>query len=275
MEILPTDPKDWHHAVRKRGLTGKTVHSAVLASASQFEYDQFLLLRVLWTDRKMKELNSALGLSEAEINQAASLLREIKSWSTYHGSFASRSGIPEGTFAIARYYQLEVTRTQEEADPTSFYTPIVNRTRSRTQRSVANQMADLQLQTPTRNRANEPPMTPKASRFDVRDKDDSDESEPSPFQPVSPISPASANVLYPPTKDEQIVNTALIVFLNALTMHCRLSSSWTLHRKSFTAIFQGAQFEARIDGYLQDHRGNPRALVEVKPILRSRKLAAI
>lgn len=83
------------------------------------------------------------------------------------------------------------------------------------------------------------------------------------------------NILYPPTKDEQIVNTALIVFLNALTLHFSLSSKWTLHRRAFTAEFETAQFEARTDGYLDDYRGKPSVLIEVKPVVRSRKLSLI
>ncbi|CAG8891060.1 unnamed protein product [Penicillium egyptiacum] len=64
-------------------------------------------------------------------------------------------------------------------------------------------------------------------------------------------------ILYPPTKDEQIVNTALIVFLNALTIHFSLSLDWTLHRKSFTAAFKDTVFQARMDGYLDDSHGTP------------------
>lgn len=74
----------------------------------------------------------------------------------------------------------------------------------------------------------------------------------------------------PPTKDEQIVNTALIVFFNALTTHFDFYSNWTLHRKPFIATFENAQFEARTDGYLDSPGGKTRAIIEVKPVLRSR-----
>lgn len=84
-----------------------------------------------------------------------------------------------------------------------------------------------------------------------------------------------ANILYPPTKDEQIVNTALVVFPNALTIHFSLSLDWTLHRKSFNAVFEDAEFQARTDGYLSDSYGTPSVLLEVKPFRRTKKLDLI
>ncbi|PYI16906.1 hypothetical protein BO99DRAFT_339058, partial [Aspergillus violaceofuscus CBS 115571] len=103
----------------------------------------------------------------------------------------------------------------------------------------------------------------------------SSEEEPSPYQPYSPVPSELINVLYPPTKDEQIVNTALIVFLNALTIHTELTSTWTLHRRAFTAKFREAQFEARTDGYLHDREGKPSVIIDVKPVSRSGNPAVI
>ncbi|KAF7134019.1 hypothetical protein CNMCM5793_005599 [Aspergillus hiratsukae] len=42
------DVPTWEDAMAEVGLTGQTVHGAELASASEIEYKQFLLLRVLW-----------------------------------------------------------------------------------------------------------------------------------------------------------------------------------------------------------------------------------
>ncbi|KAJ5972381.1 uncharacterized protein N7479_002299 [Penicillium vulpinum] len=96
----------------------------------------------------------------------------------------------------------------------------------------------------------------------------------SPESSTDPSPPATGSrelekLLYPPTKDEKIVNTALIVFLNALTTHFDFYSNWTLHRKPFVAIFENAQFEARTDGYLDSPAGKTRVLIEVKPVKRS------
>lgn len=87
----------------------------------------------------------------------------------------------------------------------------------------------------------------------------------------SPIPEELESLIYPPTKDEQIVNTALLIFLNALTAHFPLANDWTLHRKIFVAQFKHASIEARTDGYLGDRSdGKVRALVEVKPAARKK-----
>ncbi|OGM44375.1 hypothetical protein ABOM_006834 [Aspergillus bombycis] len=78
--------------------------------------------------------------------------------------------------------------------------------------------------------------------------------------------------MFPPTKDEQIVNAALIIFLDALTIHFGdfMFCNWTIHRKGFIANFTKASFEARTDGYLDDGEENAYALIEVKPATRSK-----
>jgi hypothetical protein len=77
--------------------------------------------------------------------------------------------------------------------------------------------------------------------------------------------------MYRPTKDEQIVNTALMLLLNALTMSQGLRVSWTMHRIPLRAIFDPHSYEARTDGYLSDGKGNPHVLIEVKPMERNRR----
>jgi hypothetical protein len=80
--------------------------------------------------------------------------------------------------------------------------------------------------------------------------------------------------MYPPTKDEQIVNTALVVFINAITMHFDdlRHLGWSIHRKALIADFEEASFEARTDGYLHDNQENLHARIEVKPVVRVDKL---
>ncbi|OAT13104.1 hypothetical protein BDBG_08371 [Blastomyces gilchristii SLH14081] len=89
------------------------------------------------------------------------------------------------------------------------------------------------------------------------------------MSPTSPISSELANGLYPPVIDEQIINTALIIFLNAISIECDgVEAEWSLHRKSFKF---GQHFEAETDGHLSifDRKGSlSRAIVEVKRNLR-------
>jgi hypothetical protein len=139
---------------------------------------------------------------------------------TYCDSFGLSKGFAEGAFATTRYYQLEVIKAKEEADPTVFHTPITKRTRAQTQQQLTTKMANLHLQTATRKKPSAlsfdkiiAPATPK-DLFGLNDDEPS--PSPSPFKPISPIPPELENILYPPTKDEQIVNTALVIFLNPL-----------------------------------------------------------
>ncbi|KAL4806211.1 hypothetical protein BDV18DRAFT_139000 [Aspergillus unguis] len=82
--------------------------------------------------------------------------------------------------------------------------------------------------------------------------------------------------MYPQSEDEQIVNTALVIFLKALTLPFALNVDWTMHRKAFKAKFGAAEYEARTDGYLRcTATGEPRAIVEVKATLRSKKESEI
>ncbi|PIG88693.1 hypothetical protein AARAC_000462 [Aspergillus arachidicola] len=90
----------------------------------------------------------------------------------------------------------------------------------------------------------------------------------------SPIDQEAAHILYPPTKDEGIVNSTLLDFANALLAHHPLQNKWSLHPVPLTATFKKASFQARTDGYLQDRKtGKIRALVEVKPYMRDTSLA--
>ncbi|PYH91021.1 hypothetical protein BO71DRAFT_401708, partial [Aspergillus ellipticus CBS 707.79] len=92
-----------------------------------------------------------------------------------------------------------------------------------------------------------------------------------PPTPAAQVPEELQRLMFPPTKDEQIVNTALVVFLNALTIHFPLIKrcDWTVHRKAFVPQFEEAKFESRTDGYLDDGKGNPYALIDVKPIIRA------
>ncbi|KAE8155000.1 hypothetical protein BDV25DRAFT_146823 [Aspergillus avenaceus] len=123
-------------------------------------------------------------------------------------------------------------------------------------------MREAQLETPTKSTGNLPGFS------GVEDTPDAGDS---PFHSPGPVE--ITHLMYPQTKDEQIVNTALVDFLNALTMHFPQANDWTLHRKSFKAAFQHASFEARTDGYLEDDGSSDRvrALIEVKPMLREKK----
>ncbi|RAO68383.1 uncharacterized protein BHQ10_004395 [Talaromyces amestolkiae] len=267
-DTLPENPGEWHTLIARHGLEKSTIHTVDLASASKIGLDQFLLLRVLWKEhRGRKDLIKFLGLQHW-MREAQKELLGLQSWSKYCSSFGAGERIPEGTFAIVRHYQLEATKTDGTPTPTMFDTPIARRTRGQLFQQVQLKMRNTHLSTPTPKSTNVP------ENWSYLESDDED--EPTPYRVETPVPRELVNIMYPPTKDEQIVNTALIVLLNALTIHLdSFSSKWTLHRKAFIATFGDAAFEARTDGYLNDHRGKPSVIVEVKPVMRSAKLSAI
>lgn len=272
---LPQNSQEWSKRISK-DIKGKTIHDADLASASKFDLDQFLLLRVLWKRYDdPRKIHDMLDM-KSSVDRAVGLLHRYQSWSTYCDSFGSSSNIPEGTFAIARHYQLEVAKTQNKTNTLAFSTPVARRTRNQ---EAQGGKKDLYLETPTKIKGDLSSLSIKRKRvedtLDLEDSEDDEDDIRTPFKPTTPISQDLAAILYPPTKDEQIVNTALVVFLNALTIHSALSLDWTLHRKSFNAVFENAVFQARTDGYLGDSYGTPSVLIEVKPVRRSGKLELI
>ncbi|PWY83811.1 hypothetical protein BO94DRAFT_557653 [Aspergillus sclerotioniger CBS 115572] len=271
---LPGDVKTWEDEMAKMGLTGQTIHGAELASASKFEYKQFLLLQVIWVPRRLNYLPTMLPGFKDWITKAETMLKTYQSWGTYcQGLALSDAG--EGNFTIARHYQLQVANTRDDTDPLTLATPIAHRTRSR---ELARKFADMNLA--TSSRSNNISKTLDIEDTSLDDPFDISETSvpvtplpgtPSPFREITPAPKELENVLYLPTKDEQIVNCALITFLNALTIPFKLANNWTLHRKAFKAIFDDASFEARTDGYLDDRQGNAQAIIEVKPVTRSKK----
>lgn len=270
---LPRDVKAWERAITEMGLTGQTIHGAELASASKFEYKQFLLLQVLWVPRRAEDLPKMLPGFNEWILKAETLLKTYKSWDTYCQRFAL-SDAGEGNFTVARHYQLEVANTKDETNPLALATPIAHRTRSH---DLSRRFADMHLGTPSKS--NNISETLNIEEIGLDDPFDIPETPitgtPSPFREITPAPKELENVLYPPTKDEQIVNSAIVIFLNALTIPFKLRNNWTMHRKAFKAIFDDASFEARTDGYLDDRQGNAQAIIEVKPVTRSKKSTLI
>jgi len=82
---------------------------------------------------------------------------------------------------------------------------------------------------------------------------------------------------YPASDDEQTVNTALILFLKASTMHIVTSAEWTLHRKGSRVGSKNDNdekgYEARVDGYLRRRSDNEiLVILETKSSVRKKWL---
>lgn len=258
---LPSSPREWRDLVVRNDLTDSTIHTADLSSASTIEEDQYLLFRVLWKVRPIQQFDwKRFNLDKWE-GRANELLANYSSWKAYCDGLAVGT-VFESTFALAHYFQLQATNTSDETLVSNVViTPIAYRTRSKT--DIERQLHHMHLQTPTKSTGLLP---------DDSDSEELDDTE-SPPMSKSPSPEEIRNLMNRQTKDEQIVNTALVNFLSALTLHSGLPNHWTLHRKSFKACFTHASFEARTDGYLEDTKpdGKIRALIEVKAVAREKK----
>lgn len=83
---------------------------------------------------------------------------------------------------------------------------------------------------------------------------------------------ANSEIKIQPTKDEQLVNDALLLFLKALLVYQSIiRCQWESDRSPFyKAIFGDNSMTARTDGYLGAN-GKVFAIVEVKPNIRDRE----
>jgi hypothetical protein len=85
---------------------------------------------------------------------------------------------------------------------------------------------------------------------------------------LTPWSAIAAGELSP-TKDEQIVNTALLLFLSTTTIHHPdVKLDWSLERREFKF---GKLFKAKVGGVLLTRSDRAAAIAEVKPCIRETK----
>ncbi|OOF90468.1 hypothetical protein ASPCADRAFT_179013 [Aspergillus carbonarius ITEM 5010] len=258
---LPINPSKWVDAARLENVENKSIHNIDLNSASTIRLEQYLMLRVLQKSQLSSKLKLAdFGLGEWE-SRAADMLDNSLSWKAYLNSFSDELG--EGTFALPRFYQKQVVRIPHDTEfrPNVAISPIAHRTRGQLKR-IEEGVRKLTFETPTK-----PPTTPVL-------KPELEHDEITPETPPEKRSYGPQELLnlnFPRTKDEQIVNTALVDFLNAFTIHMDVHCHWTLYRKPFVADFGSASFEARTDGCLEDGGPKTFAIVEVKPMMRFRQ----
>lgn len=119
LATITVSSQEWSKRISKY-IKGKTIHDADLSSASKFDLDQFLLFRVLWKRYDdPRKVHNMLDMKDS-VDRTIELLLRCQSWFTYCDSFGPKSNIPEGTFTIARHYQLEVAKTQNKANALAF-----------------------------------------------------------------------------------------------------------------------------------------------------------
>jgi hypothetical protein len=271
---LPHTPGSWEAAMKK--ISGKVynVHELkILSSASKVDEEQFLSLRVLWkTPTKISPDPQMLGIA-SEQNNAVEFLKSLSCWKAYLADIKNKTSedlpaqhpFPDlGTFTLVRDSQLEASLVDGPDSFTAAFSPASKNTRAQhTKRPDPEESPTLGKGKGSAD------LVDQLSGLDL-DPELSPESSPEMIR-SSPISKQTESKLFPPTKDEQIVNTALILFLKAISIHKLRRPAWTIHRRTFKFDFASGKLEARTDGYLNLKAGGEnqvKAIVEVKARVR-------
>ena len=288
---LPTTPGKWRKQIAKAGLQGQSIFDlGAYNSGSDITHDQFLLLRVLWHKKDQHEFSENVldWIPNEKFKEAKQLLSGMGSWQKYLKSFnqtaaeLNQQTLPDlGTFSLVRDSQCEVERIDKDnSTESSKFTPIAQRVRDR--RALQNRLQDPSTPTPAQRFSYRIPkalmeLDDELNKLDLNDTPSLPESSVTIESDIlSPFSPAAA-ASFPPTKDEQIVNLALVLLLKAVTVHFVGRANWSIQRMAFHVADKGdKKFQARVDGVLL-HRYDNRvvAILEVKPFVRGKKEAAI
>ncbi|RSL50666.1 hypothetical protein CEP54_011824 [Fusarium duplospermum] len=283
--MLPPDVDSWRTTARDYGVDTDSVHSYRLPSASNASMQQFLLLRAYWPHRlDTKNFDPAYKagqwIRQEFIEKATKELNDDRntSWKTYLESFGRnfRSLDCQGTYALARYYQhlctLNKDRANKSSQPKVHFTPRQTRSMARAAAAAAEGSPSARQKEPRT-----PPQNDLANAMDdllLEPNKDDPFSTPLSFM-ASPSDDADDEEVCKAIEDEQIVNTALVSFLNALTLHSSAQGEWSLYRMPFVVrSADGSKvFEARVDGILRDSSSGTGAIIEVKPMARYNEVA--
>jgi len=281
-ETLPRNPAQWNRRAMSEKVGRFLFDFDEFQSGSNVTYNQFLHLRAIWIERKAdilaEDTTRRIWLRDEYYTRARQLLASWMDWRVYLNSFQ----VPEnnlhtlfaanGAFWLVRNYQLKADKGPENSGMTP---KVWMRSPIRT-RGFLNRVRELNS-TPSgrpRSQTNERDShkTPLAQLKSLFFFDDG-----SPFgttrtdipESVSPITKDRRGE-YPPTKDEQIVNRALVYFLEAVTMRHVENADWDIERMAFKlADKKDKGYEARVDGLLRrPSDGRVLAILEVKPCVR-------
>ncbi|QSS61431.1 hypothetical protein I7I51_03606 [Histoplasma capsulatum] len=286
---LPSTAKEWHTFADQHGVESTSIQDLkTFNSASKIKEAQFLALHVLWKSYAPDEIDLE---KEYDIKYRTEDLKDL-AWSKYWGPYLQEiskgfDGKTDlGTFDLLYDFQRDIKNSTLGPQETK---KVFFNVTTRLQRKAAGEN-------------NSPPSTPsRASRSPNPGSDDLEvgslenemkelyiddmSSVGSPqslglrsvIESISPVTSDEAKWL-PLVKDEQIVNTALILLLRGLCMRMPgfTNARWSLERKAFRirqhkSLDKESLYEARTDGHLAFFTENtPRslAILEVKSQVR-------
>ena len=267
-----------------------------LESASKMSFEQFLLLRVIATERKgclefYDECEKGRHITPEAMNLAKSFLDSYGSWQRYLDQVRenvsleakeTHSSVVEGTFALVLHYQRRSLGMDKLPPADEPLAKVIIAEAPRVTRASAAKAANPQ--TPTRKERhasyaenvtgeelddiyaigledlgiNETPTTTTSEKI----------GKLSPYSPVSGIQAKG----YKAIEDEQIVNSALILLLQALSLHHpSVRGEWSLYRQGFILRDTSKEkiYEAQVDGVFRNTASAaPTMIAEVKPYVR-------
>ncbi|KAI0098803.1 hypothetical protein GGR51DRAFT_537491 [Nemania sp. FL0031] len=290
----PNTPTVWMAQANAHGVQDLSIHDhGSRFSGSNITVPHFLLLRVIWPKERMPEVlyhqDRRRWIERSYLDQSRSFLacpQMNAAWSGYLQSITKTSqrlrdecfsGLQ--TFSLVRYHQIQSLDPDFESDAEiaklNFSPPVSSRTRARAAlpprpttptpsvniTSIGNQFATMFLEDSPSTSVGTPSFSGSL------------DTHATPSDVFSPFT-GSIEDQFKAIQDEQIVNTALILFLNALTIHSALRADWTLHRRAFISRNRNGEktYEARVDGLLRRRQDDkPLAILEVKPFTRRKK----
>ncbi|KAI1130603.1 hypothetical protein F5Y10DRAFT_235195 [Nemania abortiva] len=293
MAQLPNSAEEWETQAQVFGIQNLSIHDGdSRLSGSKMNVQQFLLLRVFWPDPVrpsfLYQRHVHRWVEPSYLNRSQSFLASLpikSAWSAYLRSIGKTPKLlcDEGfvglqTFTLVRYHQIQSLDPEFEADTELAkvdVTPIARRTRAQVARAER-----PSTPTPSTNNA---PVIDLLAKMGIGESPNTPviDSSPDWQTPIEAFSPFTEYVTdqFKAIQDEQIVNTALILYLNALTIHFPdLQADWTLHRRAFVSLNKAMEktYEARVDGFLKRRRDKePLIILEVKPFQRYKKPSGI
>lgn len=271
---LPSDNAEWTDLAEEHKVKTKSIHSlSDYKSASKIPNAQFLALRVLWETHGIEESAAIETYFDTQaLKSAQTHLKATKAWQDYLKVVAPSSNKNQkhhgdiGAFSLVIYNQRCISNKKGESislddvAPKISWLPDMESTLDNWD-AVKGALPESDLKTPTSQKHR---LLPR--------EDISPGQFSSPFRPprITPIK-AALQGSTDPAEDEQIVNTALLLFLQALTInHPDIlkagyqSPQWSLKRQTFKL----GSWQARTDGILRNSQGIVRAIIEVKPGVR-------
>ncbi|KAI1272510.1 hypothetical protein F5Y07DRAFT_403334 [Xylaria sp. FL0933] len=288
---LPVSESSWAEAYR--AITQwRSIHDYQLsASGSKIAEEQFLLLRTLWKEKKSYQFSRELSrwVDCRCLDRAQNFLSSDPIVRTIWQEFLNTTSLKTedlrkrayaglGTFTLVRYYQLQSQGLTDEgtgAPKVDFSPPVSSRTRAQLSRRVPDPSTPTCVPVSTSTSI----LGLEGLSLDGFQLSDTPSTPPPPATPEDCSSPFLDTATLKDIQDEQIVNTALIDYLTALSIHCNdVEAHWTPHRLALLARNNSEEksYEARVDGYLKSHKdGQPLVIVEVKPCRRSKNRAQI